>query len=1021
MRTGMLLLLTLFTAVDVFSQVKTLSPSAPPSEKVIKCFTHEALEQFLKTHPNAENEAQFESWMKRKIAEKKARRDPQTLATVTLPVVFHIIHNGEAEGSGLNLSIAAIHQQLMQINKDFANKSNSIYGVAADIEIQFALAGEDPGGTALAQPGIHRVNRNTMGWTAPPYTVGAVSASNNYLNNTIKPATIWDPLRYINIWVAPLEQTPTGIILGIATFPGGSTLPGLPSSEGSTIAGVAVATATIGSIFAPANCNISYGRGKTLTHELGHFFGLRHIWGDAGCGTDYCNDTPIHFDANSGSPVHPKPNSCGTADEMFENFMDYSDDVVLNTFTENQKDRVEVVMLNSPRRKELLTSTVPTVPVTGNRIKFNSCVASPSVSVTETPTVTTYPRYKEVSLPIIVEEGATGTATVNVSAGGTAVNNYHYQIMTPALNFVAGEASKSITVRIFDNAQTESDRTIVVNYTITGSGVTAGTTQQSFTINVMDDDAMNINNNLLTLLSQDFTGVTSLPAGWTTLGSSGVVNQWRFGNTGSAGGTGNCAYISNGTAAPFPYEYDNSADGVSVLVAPAIGPGYYDMSVSFKYRIWGEIFQGEIFDYGQLLYARPTSLTTLFAINSSAAGRWAGTTGTISGNPAIALPKPNFDNTPFRLAWWWENDAIDGNNPPLAIDDIEVTGYGTRIETVAASSPTYDVRSGSVNNHFRSALNKIIASVNNASENITALTASLTGTGNGTTAITSAAGSFQRTQKVFQLSTAAPNTTTNHSITLYFTTAELAAWGADRLNLKILKVNDGVALNSVLNTTNAVVVTPSNVAENASAGYIAYTGNFTGFSQFMLVSPNFALPEPQLIFTADGEGSAIVLKWSTAQEFNNKGFGIERSINGTDFTSIGFVEGKGNSTVKTDYTYSDLFVQPNTIYYYRLVQTDMGGRETRSSIRQASIDQTDLRVIISPNPARSFVNVFIAGYQQRVDIDVINAQGQVVQRHRGMNASSTPLPLQVAGLARGMYTIAIQLEKERIVKQVILR
>ena len=95
---------------------------------------------------------------------------------------------------------------------------------------------------------------------------------------------------------------------------------------------------------------------NTATHEIGHYFGLRHIWGDViGCdGTDYCNDTPQAYDSHS-SCTNIDPFSCGSED-MYQNYLDYTYDRCMNLFTNDQTLRMRTVIENSPRRKSLLTS-----------------------------------------------------------------------------------------------------------------------------------------------------------------------------------------------------------------------------------------------------------------------------------------------------------------------------------------------------------------------------------------------------------------------------------------------------------------------------------------------------------------------------------------------------------------------------------------------------------------------------------------------------------------------------------------
>ncbi|KAK6023278.1 shikimate kinase [Ostertagia ostertagi] len=265
----------------------------------------------------------------------------------------------DAVGTGSNIAASRIADQMKQLNADYGNLTGSTYSQAANTTLQFCLAQKGPSGNILAEPGIDRINRNTKGFTAPPY-------SRTYVDGTIKAGTYWNPKEYVNIW---LLSNPGFTLLGYATFPTGSGLPGLSGTETDQIAGVALLTSAIGSLASPnAGCasTISYGKGRTLTHELGHYFGLRHIWGDnnGDCSLDdFCGDTPRAAASNSG--CSKGINTCNDMvyagapidyPDMVENYMDYSDDACMNTFTANQKDRIVAVLTNSPRRKELLTS-----------------------------------------------------------------------------------------------------------------------------------------------------------------------------------------------------------------------------------------------------------------------------------------------------------------------------------------------------------------------------------------------------------------------------------------------------------------------------------------------------------------------------------------------------------------------------------------------------------------------------------------------------------------------------------------
>ena len=243
----------------------------------------------------------------------------------TIPVVVHVVHNTAKE----NISTAQIKSQIARLNLDYGAKNTdrskvpSVWaGLVTDSRIQFVLAKKDPNGKATT--GITRTQTSSTSFADDD----AVKSSKN------GGADGWPSDKYLNLWVCTLG----GGLLGYAQFPSGP-----PKTDGVVILNTGFGTK--GSAAAPFN------KGRTATHEIGHWLNLHHIWGDTQhCeGTDFVADTPNAQQPNFNKPTFPHIScSNGPNGDMFMNYMDYVDDDSMFMFTTGQVARMNAA-LDGPR------------------------------------------------------------------------------------------------------------------------------------------------------------------------------------------------------------------------------------------------------------------------------------------------------------------------------------------------------------------------------------------------------------------------------------------------------------------------------------------------------------------------------------------------------------------------------------------------------------------------------------------------------------------------------------------------
>jgi hypothetical protein len=357
---------------------------------------------------------------------------------IRIPVVVHVVYRTSTE----NISDAQIQSQINVLNQDFRRTNTdrtTRWSQAADSEIEFCLATVDPSGNPTT--GITRTATSVSGFST--------NDAMKYNNQGGKDA--WPTDKYLNIWVCNMS----GGILGYAQFPGG----GAYATDGVVVGHSYFGTS--GTATAPFN------KGRTATHEVGHWLNLRHIWGDGACGTDdFISDTPESDAANYGCATGHI--SCSTTD-MVENYMDYSDDACMNLFTLGQKSRMRALFASGGFRVGLLTS--------------NGCGSSGSTTTNYCASNATNNSYEWIANVKLGTINNTSTASSGGYGNFTAISTDLTKGSSATITLTPGFSGSTYTeyFKVYIDLNGDKDFDDAGENVFTSAGVTAATSG-SFTI-----------------------------------------------------------------------------------------------------------------------------------------------------------------------------------------------------------------------------------------------------------------------------------------------------------------------------------------------------------------------------------------------------------------------------------------------------------------------------------------------------------------------------------------------------------
>ncbi len=966
-RMSTLVVLLLFCIQPIFSQID--HSQTPPSQPNRTCSTMELHEQKMLT-----NKA-YKTRFKEKLANaQNVISNPQANVAlcanpVIIPMAVHYQGISTPNAADMDCLIALAENQIQILNDDY-------HGTNSDISTWNTNSVHFPGvenGETCIQFCLANINHPT-GYNLSD---GDIAVTFNEFSGDFNS----DWTNYLNIFVRDIN------------FLGFSPLGGDGNGDGVTVDDDAFGSGA-GCSGVGVTPSSPYNLGRTLTHELGHYLLLDHIWG-GGCGNDDgIGDTPDSNDPWYGCPSIPSQ-TCGSND-MSMNYMDYTNDACMYMFSEGQSTVMENYvasnLANLTNNAPNVCGTVqPSIAFTSSASSFIEGTSSCNGGGTQT-----------ISVQIAISSPPSTTTIANISAFGTATSGQDFSLSTSSVSFPAGVASiQTINLTITEDAYIEGPEDIQLSYTLNSNGGDAieGTANQTHTVTIDNDDFLPAASGEITLLNETFnSGAT----GWTVTNGGGNTT-W-----GLSSAFGSSTNTLDGSPFMIIDTRFNNSNYDDVVTSPSLNSdGMTAITLKFD-------------QYINVRNNNPESLDVDVWNGSSWQNvfNWNQSNGDVGGwnNPnqvsvdITAHANPNmqvrFAYTASRGRWW-------------AVDNVQITATSnTEIQTdnnSGAGSADHHLGPFETVHFYDMNTGNIMMTIENTSAHdygCTTVEVDQSATNNPGASSSSAPEAGFITSKNFLVSPEFNNPAGTYILSLYYTAAEINGWAAAAglpiIDLEIVKSSSNISTATLIE-----LITPT--VSDFSGDYI-YTGSFTkGFSGFALGNPASILPVEMLDFSATAKEKSILLNWATASESNNKGFEILRSTEtANDFIPIGWLDGYGNSTEERNYRFEDSQVQEGLTYYYQLRQIDFDEKTSTSSIVSGKISDKEgnSSFNIYPNPARSSLQVNLFAKADGL-LKIIDVTGRIIKQDN-YKIGEQSFSIDLSNLERGIYWVLTQEESLEI-------
>jgi trimeric autotransporter adhesin len=597
---------------------------------------------------------------------------------------------------------------------------------------------------------------------------------------------------------------------------------------------------------------------------------------------------------------------------------------------------------------------------------------------TDLTTGTTCQKYRDIRIPVSISKNPAANVVVTVTPTGTATTGSDFTLLTPTLTFTPnGTVQQDAVVRIFNDDEVENDETLILTIA-TGSGEIIETTIAVHTIALTSDDK----------IPTTYVNVPSI-VGAGTLNSN---NSTPFMGTFEDGRMQYIYTVAELNAAGLTA---GNISALSINIIKNSAGSYQNFTIGMANTAQSN-FGGFVGGLTTVYTANYTTTSGTNTFNFTTPFNWNGTSNIVV---QFCYDNPNGTNagsTDYVVAssiaskdLFARNNSTSGCSLALMFSNgvranmTFIKKVPTPVQT-ALNPSTADEQYIGPNQtvHFYdNTTGNVMATIQNTSAHDFGCTKiEIDRAGTSAVAFWNNAAANKMASKTFKVTPTNNNAAAPYNATFYYTQAEINGWtsatGNTIADFKLIKVANHQFSEVTPTTTYSSSVsigTTSNIFYKTTD--YAFTAAFTGFSGFGGGKPGGPLPVSWLTFTGFYKNNAVELEWRTATELNNKGFEVERSADGAQFESIGFVNGNGTTNEAHTYTFEDAKPhQPLT--YYRLRQIDFDGKTDYSQTIVLKNKTAQNGIVFYPNPAQNELNI---QSDSPTTIKIIDAVGKLLQ------------------------------------------